>query len=104
MGVVSIEDITIYYTVEVPTRQRCLYHGTYTCTMARRQGEEGEGEGRERRGSPVPVVPARGATCPPRCTIYWSAVVTISSLRDALLVHLPTGESAAEEGGGVASG
>jgi hypothetical protein len=33
-----------------------------------RAGRGGRREGRESRGSPVPV-PARGATCPPRCTI-----------------------------------
>jgi hypothetical protein len=39
------------------------------------------------RGSPVPV-PARGATCPPRCTIGRKAAATTSHLRDAWLVQL----------------
>ncbi len=46
-------------------------------------------EGVQRASLAVPV-PARGATCPPRCTVqYWNAAATISYLRDALLVQLP---------------
>ncbi len=82
------------------------YHGRYVAKQARRyiaewagRARRAEGRGGEEEESSASTRARRNLSS--SAVHYWNAAATISYLRDALLVQLPTGELA-KEGGGVA--